>query len=119
MENENQQHEARSTHRALDNDSPKNNLASAPATGRKAKPNRMAAERSSKTNQIPSDRLLTAQEFADRLGIKRSTAYQWAYERRLPTVKLGRALRFRESEVEKLIRRNERPAIRPSLTGGD
>lgn len=59
-----------------------------------------------------SDHLLTARQVADRLGLKVSTVYQWAYERRLPTVKLGRALRVRDSEVERFIRRNERPARR-------
>lgn len=57
------------------------------------------------------DRLLTAQQTADVLAVKLSTVYQWAYERRIPTVKIGRSLRFRESEIEKLIRRNERPAL--------
>ncbi len=59
-----------------------------------------------------SDRLLDVKEAAAVLGIKPSTLYQWAYERRIPTVKLmGRALRFRLSTIEKLIEDSERPAI--------
>jgi predicted DNA-binding transcriptional regulator AlpA len=50
------------------------------------------------------------------LGLKPSTMYQWAYERRLPVVKLfgpRGALRFRLSDIEALIARSVRPALRP------
>jgi excisionase family DNA binding protein len=59
-----------------------------------------------------SDRLLGVREAATMLGLKPSTLYQWAYERRIPVVKLGRALRFRRSVVQKVISDSERPAIR-------
>ena len=62
------------------------------------------------------DRLLGVAEAAALLGLKRSTMYQWAYERRIPTVKLGRALRFRLSAIERLIADAERPA-RPGDAG--
>jgi len=59
------------------------------------------------------DRLLTVNEVAQILGVKRSTVYQWAYQRRLLTVKLrGRALRFRLSALERIIREDERPRTR-------
>lgn len=61
---------------------------------------------------VAGDRLLTVDEAAQLLGLKRSTLYQWAYERRIPTVKLlGRALRFRLSTIERLIAESERPAL--------
>ena len=46
------------------------------------------------------DRLLTAQEIAERLGV--STQWVWAQARagRIPHVRLGRYRRFRESAVE-------------------
>jgi len=60
------------------------------------------------------DRLLDVREAAAILGLKPSTLYQWAYERRIPVVKLlGRALRFRLSTIQKLIAESERPALRP------
>ncbi len=60
------------------------------------------------------DRLLDVHDAAAMLGLKPSTLYQWAYERRVPVVKLfGRALRFRLSAVQKLIEDSERPALRP------
>ncbi len=66
--------------------------------------------------KIPAnERLLDVHEAAAMLGLKASTLYQWAYERKLPAVKLfGRALRFRLSVIEKLIADSERPALSPS-----
>lgn len=62
------------------------------------------------------DRLLDVREAAVLLGLKPSTLYQWAYERRIPVVKLfGRALRFRLSTIEKLIEASEVPAQRSPL----
>jgi excisionase family DNA binding protein len=61
-------------------------------------------------------RLLDVREAASLLGLKPSTLYQWAYKRRIPIVKLlgpRGALRFRLSDVEKLIQDSLRPAIRP------
>ncbi len=59
------------------------------------------------------DRLLDVNEAADVLGLSPKTLYQWAYERRVPVVKLfGRALRFRLSVIQKLIEDSERPALR-------
>jgi excisionase family DNA binding protein len=59
------------------------------------------------------DRLLDVKETAAKLGVSPKTIYQWAYERRLPVVKLfGKALRFRLSTIEKLISESERPALR-------
>ena len=62
----------------------------------------------------PNDeRLLDVREAAAMLGLKPCTLYQWAYERRIPVVKLfGRALRFKLSTIEKLIKDSERPALR-------
>ena len=47
------------------------------------------------------DRLLDVKEAAAMLGLKPCTLYQWAYERRIPVVKLfGRSLRFRLSTIQ-------------------
>lgn len=59
-----------------------------------------------------ADRLLNVTEAAAMLGLKPSTLYQWAYERRIACVKLGGALRFRLSAIEKLIAKSEVPALR-------
>lgn len=59
------------------------------------------------------DRLLDVNQAAALLGVQPSTLYQWAYERRIPKVKLfGRLLRFKSSTIRKLIHDSERPALR-------
>ncbi|MCC6850438.1 MAG: helix-turn-helix domain-containing protein [Deltaproteobacteria bacterium] len=62
------------------------------------------------------DRLLDVHEAATLLGLKASTLYQWAYERRVPVVKPSGPrgpVRFRMSTLMKLIDSWERPALRP------
>ena len=60
------------------------------------------------------ERLLNVREAAEILGLKPSTLYQWVYERRIAHVKLGSAVRFRLSAIEKLIADSE---VKP-LRGG-
>jgi len=60
------------------------------------------------------DRLLDVNEAAAMLGLKKSTLYQWAYERRIPVVKLSGPrgpLRFRLSMLLRFIADAERPAL--------
>ncbi len=65
-----------------------------------------------KQNAPLRDRLLEPAEAAALLGIRKSTVYQWAYQRKLPTVKLfNKSLRFRESVLLGLIAQFERPAL--------
>ena len=45
------------------------------------------------------ERLLTAAELADRLALSTATVLDWFEAERLPGFKLGRVVRFRESEV--------------------
>lgn len=45
------------------------------------------------------------------LGMKASTLYRWAEERRLPVVKFGRSVRFRFKDIERFIAKNLRPAL--------
>jgi excisionase family DNA binding protein len=59
-------------------------------------------------------RLLTVEEAASMLSLKPSTLYRWAEERKLPTVKLGRSVRVRFKDIEQLIAKNLRPALRDS-----
>jgi excisionase family DNA binding protein len=59
-----------------------------------------------------TDQLLDVKEAASMLAVKPATLYQWAYQRRIPVVKLmGRALRFRESDLRKLVAEGVRPAL--------
>jgi len=67
--------------------------------------------RSAFTGPLP-DRLLDVQEAAVLLGLKSPrTLYKWAYAGRIPSVKIGKLLRFRRSDLERLIANSERPAF--------
>ena len=46
------------------------------------------------------ERLLTAREVADLLGMSPATILDWFESGRLPGFKLGRAVRFRASDVD-------------------
>jgi len=50
-----------------------------------------------------SDPLLTVKEAAERLTLAPSTLYAWCFERRIKFVRLGRAVRFRPSDIEELV----------------
>jgi excisionase family DNA binding protein len=55
---------------------------------------------------ISADSLLTVVEGAQFLSISVSTLYGWVYQRRIPFVKIGRALRFRRCDLEKFVLTN-------------
>jgi excisionase family DNA binding protein len=58
-----------------------------------------------------TERLLTAEQFAERLGIKLSTTRAWLLARRISKVRVGRrAIRIPESEVERIVREGMIPA---------
>jgi len=44
-------------------------------------------------------KLLTPQQIADILGVRKSTIYQWTHQGYIPHVKLGKLVRFREKKV--------------------
>jgi excisionase family DNA binding protein len=54
--------------------------------------------------------LITVQEAAKFLAVSTSTLYGWVYLRRIPFVKVGRALRFELAELQKFIQSNRFPA---------
>ncbi len=49
------------------------------------------------------DKLLTPQQIAELIGVKRSTIYQWTHQGFIPHVKLGRLVRFSETAVMKWV----------------
>ena len=57
--------------------------------------------------RLTMENLLTPQEIADVLGVKASTIYQWTHEEYIPHVKLGRFVRFRQSQVERWLEKHE------------
>ena len=67
------------------------------------------------------EQLLTCSQLADLLSVKPATIRKWTYQRRIPCVRLagGRAVRYRLSDCEKLIRSGLRPAVRPYRSDDD
>lgn len=62
-----------------------------------------------------SDPVLTPAQAAARLAIRLSTLYRWSHERRLASLKIYGALRFRASTIDALLKASERPARRDGL----
>ena len=58
------------------------------------------------------DRILTVEELADMLGVRPVTIRQWARERKLPTMRLGKYWRFRESSIREWLADEEKPTRR-------
>ena len=50
------------------------------------------------------------QKAAERLGLKPSTVRTWILHRKISYVKIGRAVRIPEQEIERIIRENTIPA---------
>lgn len=55
--------------------------------------------------------MLTVAETAKLLGVKEPTIRAWVAKRKLAYVKVGRAIRFSESELQRFIERNSVPAL--------
>jgi len=45
------------------------------------------------------EHLLDIEELCRILGVKKATIYAWIYQHKIPHIKLGRLVRFRESEI--------------------
>jgi excisionase family DNA binding protein len=49
-------------------------------------------------------KLLTTKELMEKLKVKRNTIYQLRKEADMPTIKLGRTIRFDENEIDKWLK---------------
>ena len=56
--------------------------------------------------------LMTIEEAAEFLSVSTSTLYGWVWQRRIPFVKVGRALRFEIRDLEKFIQSHRVEAVR-------
>jgi excisionase family DNA binding protein len=55
-----------------------------------------------------TNRLLTAEDVAELLGVPKSWVYEQSRTGNLPTVMLGRYRRYRREAIEEWVRENER-----------
>ncbi len=51
--------------------------------------------------KVKMDKLLTIDELAEALSVKKSTIYQWVHLGLIPYIKVGRLLRFKEGNIQK------------------
>lgn len=56
--------------------------------------------------------LWTVKEASKMLNVSRSTLYGWVWQRRIPFVKVGRALRFSSRDLEQFIEANRFKALK-------
>ena len=57
-------------------------------------------------------KLLKVPEAADMLALSQKTVWQWIGERRIGVVRLGRAVRIPQSEIDRLLEEGTTPARR-------
>ena len=60
------------------------------------------------------ERLLTVFQAADALALKPATIRKMILQRRLPVVRIGRAVRIKEGDVELIIKEGYRKAVDPT-----
>jgi len=46
------------------------------------------------------EKFLTVDQVAGYLSLSKATLYQWASEKKIPHYKMGRAIRFKQTEIE-------------------
>ena len=51
--------------------------------------------------------LMSVEEAADYLGVKRSTLYRWKYERKIPCIKVGHLLKFKKDQLDTWLEERE------------
>jgi len=59
-------------------------------------------------------KLLTVDEVAKALSVKKSTIYQWVHLRLIPHIKLGRFVRFKEEDIERWLKERKVKSVRYS-----
>ena len=55
----------------------------------------------SQTPKITMNKLLTPDEMAEYIGVKKSTIYQWTHIGYIPHIKMGKFVRFKLSQIDK------------------
>lgn len=71
----------------------------------------MAIIQHNQVNLNVSNKLRSVPYAADRLGVKESCVRSWIYQRKIPYVKVGRAVRISEATIEEIIARGTVPAL--------
>lgn len=51
-------------------------------------------------------RALTCEEFAEIMGLAKNTVYEWAKDERLPSIRMGSAIRLDPKKIAEWLRKN-------------
>lgn len=70
----------------------------------------------SKTGEVACQGLLTVQEASRILAVSVSTLYGWVWQRRIPFIKMGHALRFDPSDLKAFVEANRQLPRQESLS---
>ena len=62
---------------------------------------------------VRATQLVNVNEAAQFLAVSPSTLYGWVWQRRIPFVKVGRAVRFDMADLERFVTQNRIEARRP------
>jgi excisionase family DNA binding protein len=62
--------------------------------------------------KMPAAKLLKVPEAAEMLALSQKTVWQWIGERRIAVIRLGRAVRIPQSEIDRLMQEGTTPALR-------
>ncbi len=57
-----------------------------------------------------AERLLKIKESADQLNVSDRTMWDWVYQRKVESVRIGRSVRIKQSSLDKLIEQGTTPA---------
>ena len=57
------------------------------------------------------EKLLSVNQLADILGLKKITIYEWVRINKIPFIKLGKRVLFQPSDVEEFIKTNRKEAV--------
>lgn len=60
---------------------------------------------------MANTRLLTVEQAAERMGLRPKTLRMRVWKRTMPYVKLGRAVRFKETDIDRMIEAGTVPVL--------
>jgi len=77
-----------------------------------------ARHRNFATRLLPRDRLLTAVDVSQRLGVSAATVYRLTSSGKLPCIRIGASIRVRPETLEAYLAAGEKPSKKPRRSRG-
>lgn len=57
-----------------------------------------------KINRLSQSRLMSLDELADYLGLRKQTLYNWLHQKKISGIKIGKVWRFERKEIEQWLK---------------